>query len=108
MRKKRRKTQKARQANGLESWVEWQEHQYVPGYYTGGRIPPYLLGRRPNRYGCLLVVMGILILVGGVAFGLGGPDDEGTMGFVIYVFWGMLGILHLLAGIKLLRRKTRD
>lgn len=24
----------------IDEMVEWQEHQFDPGYYTGGRIPP--------------------------------------------------------------------
>lgn len=26
----------------LEDLKEWQEHQYVKGYYTGGRMPPFI------------------------------------------------------------------
>jgi hypothetical protein len=38
---------------------EWQDHRYDPGYFTGGRISPFLTGPRPNRYGWVLIITGL-------------------------------------------------
>lgn len=33
----------------LEDLKEWQDHQYVKGYYTGDRMPPFVkYGNRPG------------------------------------------------------------
>ncbi len=86
---------------------DWQDHQYVEGYYTGGRIPPYLRGRRPNPYGyallasggCFAVMFGVLAIV--ALLGLG-DLSPGTL-----IFGGALTALFLVAGIRLLRRPRR-
>ena len=40
----------------------WQEHQYDPGHWLGGNIPPYLL--RPNKkLGIVLLVVGLIQLI---------------------------------------------
>ena len=54
---------KRKKENGIDRFIEWQEHQYDPGYWTGGRIPPYLLGKRPNKMGYTWLVLGFLWLV---------------------------------------------
>lgn len=43
----------------INEFVEWQEHQYVPGYYTGGKIPPFVT--KPGRSG----MMGIIMVITG-------------------------------------------
>ena len=49
-------------------YIEWTEHRYDPGYYLGGRIPPYLrrasLGRSARlRASFLLLVFGLMFAV---------------------------------------------
>jgi len=54
---------KRKKENGIDRFIEWQEHQYDPGYWTGGRIPPFLLGKRPNKMGYTILVLGFLYLI---------------------------------------------
>ena len=51
---------KRKKENGIDRFIEWQEHQYDPGYWTRGRIPPFLLGKRPNKMGYTILVLGFL------------------------------------------------
>jgi hypothetical protein len=45
--------------NDLE---EWMEHQYDPGYWTGGNIPPHIkYVKRPSHL--ILVLLGALIMI---------------------------------------------
>lgn len=98
-------------ANQLDSWAEWQEHQYTPGYYIGRRQMPWLTGKRPNRFGYTLVSIGCIV-IGMVLFGLIIEWDtkepwgtERALG-IIFPLVGLLlfGILPLLTGIRLLRK----
>lgn len=43
----------------LQDLQDWQNHQYTPGYYTGGRIPPQLKHGR-KRMGYLYLFLGII------------------------------------------------
>ncbi len=44
--------------NDLE---EWMEHQYDPGYWTGGKIPPHIkYMKKPPRL--ILVLLGVIIM----------------------------------------------
>lgn len=93
---------------------EWQQHQYVPGYYTKGRIPPVLRGKRPNVWGWTLVVVGVLALVfalpGLMEFGrlLGVAQQQAfdaLLGVSVNV---VMGALLTASGIALLRRPRRQ
>jgi hypothetical protein len=82
----------------VERLIEWQEHRYDPGYFTGANIHPLLRGPRPNKYGYLLMVVAsmtailtILSLRAGVM-----PLYQA---FVIAPFL----LLIFLAGFKLIR-----
>ena len=44
----------------IEDIEEWQEHQYDPGYYTGGNIPPMI--KNPGNsllLGCTFLITAI-------------------------------------------------
>lgn len=48
----------------IEALEEWQENQYNPGYYLGGKIPGILLySGRPKMIGALLIGIGIMTLI---------------------------------------------
>ena len=79
---------------------EWQDHRYDPGYFTGGRIHPILKGRRPNRYGWLLLASGLV----GFAF-IFARSDGGDFAWWQYVLGAAYGLLYVVAGFKLLRRQ---
>lgn len=49
----------------IEDLAEWQENQYNPGHYMGGKIPGYLLygGRQRQKYiGILLTIISIMTI----------------------------------------------
>jgi hypothetical protein len=42
----------------LNDLEEWQEHQYNPGYWTGGNIPPHL--KYPKKQlGIFFIIIGV-------------------------------------------------
>ncbi len=53
----RRKHEGTRSA-AIERWQDWLSHQYVAGYYSGGRVLPFYHGPRPNRFGWGLLIGG--------------------------------------------------
>ena len=90
----------------IGDYIEWTEHRYTPGYYLGGRIPPYLkkssLGPKGRRNG------GILLLIGGFVGGAGliwSPGD--TWIRVVSAAWPALMVF---AGLVMLlsRDATSD
>jgi hypothetical protein len=52
---KKKKTDNDRD-NYLRDLAEWNEHQYSPGHWTGGKIPPQA------KYGGRLLGKGIMVL----------------------------------------------
>lgn len=47
----------------FKTWREVQDHQYDPGYWTGGRVHPIYHASRRGRYGCFLLPAGCFALV---------------------------------------------
>jgi hypothetical protein len=86
--------------DSINEWREWVDHQYVPGYYAGGRIPPISrLSRRPSYLGYTLVATGSLFLM---MILLAGP---GT-GAGLWLWFGVgigFSLLQILAGLRLAR-----
>jgi hypothetical protein len=78
---------------------EAQDHRYDPGYFTGGQIDPLLTGARPNRYGWVLLITGILLAT---FFLFAELSDVHWWQWVL--IWGYV-LLFVAAGVKLLRRK---
>ncbi len=58
----------------IDEQKEWQNQQYNPGYWLGGKIPPYLL-RKNKKLGLALLILGffqlILMVIGFRAFDIG-------------------------------------
>ena len=92
----------------VATWRGWLDHQYDPGYWVGERVPPIVLGPRPNPLGYLLVLLGSLgigVLAVGWAVGHG-PAGDGSpvLGTLAY---GAAMVLLITAGLALLRPRTR-
>lgn len=86
--------------DSINEWREWLDHQYVPGYYTGGRMPPfYRSTRRPSYFGYALVVTGILSLT---VILLAGPGDGAGSWLWFSVGIGFT-VLQMLAGLRIAR-----
>jgi hypothetical protein len=81
-----------------QDWQEWTDHQYVEGYFTGGRIPPFYKKERRNGFGYGLLLMGSLMGLGAAAGIL-----SGSVADVSAVFLALLAVLMLVAGVRLLR-----
>ena len=51
----------------IGDYVEWTEHRYDPGYYTGGRIPPGIRGlafsARDQRILGVLIFVAVVVLL---------------------------------------------
>jgi hypothetical protein len=74
---------------------DWQDHRYDPGYFTGGNIHPLLKGRRPNKYGYVLILSGLGFFF--VAF-LG--RDRLSIEVVLQI---AMALLLVAAGVKLVK-----
>jgi len=84
-------------------WQEIQDHQYVPGHFTGRNLAPHLRQPRPGKIGYVFVAMGMIFLAMGiVAFAAtivaGNPAPVALLGP------GALGLLMGASGASLLRR----
>ncbi len=66
---------------------EWQEHQYDPGYYTGGNIPPIITN--PRKYsviGWLFIITSIFFCIMSVFVVIQGFDKEQILSIVVFIF----------------------
>lgn len=85
----------------VEKLIEWQEHRYDPGYYTGGNIHPLYAAARPNKYGYFLIlgaVMTSLVLVLGIRAGaMNWYSVSVTTALVLFMF---------LVGFKLIKKPS--
>lgn len=101
MKKKKNKTHH----NSLKELIDWQNHQYDPGYYTGGNIPPYLKKKKSQkRLGWLFILFGNLLLVSLILALILGFDFKQLGPIVIgMIFWGGISIITIYAGLKMLK-----
>lgn len=82
----------------LEEEIEWQNHQYDPGYWLGGRIPRYLL-RKNKKLGVIFIIIGTLTVLGILAADLWSVDLSGSILPLI------IGILTLAAGVQKVKQE---
>jgi len=75
---------------------DWQDHRYDPGYFTGGNIHPILKARRPNKYGYVLILSGLLGFLFSAFFG---PDRLWTE----VILQIAMALLLIAAGVKLVK-----
>ena len=71
-----------RERGAVGEWGEWLDHQYDPGYYTGGRISPLQggSGGRDGPFGSVLEGTGSLFLLAGLVRLLqGGAERSGAL-----------------------------
>ena len=54
----------------IGDYVEWSEHRYDPGHYTGGRLPPTiraaqrLLSSREKRVLLVVIIVAAILAIG--------------------------------------------
>lgn len=97
----RRHRRRAPAPDPAPDYTEWVRHRYDPGYYLGGRIPPYLKRKRDgNSWGWVLIggaLVGLVLLIGENRQTTGPEKILGTM------FASAAALLQLLAGIRLIQ-----
>jgi hypothetical protein len=80
---------------------EWQDHRLDPGHFTGGRIHPVLKARRPNRYGYVFLIGGLISI-----FFLGGLVRSGQTWMILGTALG--ATLNIAVGLTLLRKGSAN
>lgn len=64
--------------DGMDGLVEWQDHQYDPGHWTGGNTHPiYRRGKGSRRYGYLYIVVSIFLVAALLLVFVGSPLAQG-------------------------------
>lgn len=93
----------------IDEMKEWQEHQYDPGYYTNGRIPPYMkYPGKPRLYGWLLILSGILsiiILTVICSISFDKKQIVPIIGFIL--LFGLIAAIQIVGGIRLLMKSYK-
>ncbi len=91
----------------INEFVEWQEHQYVPGYYTGGKIPPFVTKPgRPGMMGIIMVITGsFTILMFLVAFIIGLCTQNIFQGLASSLALAGVGLAQIFAGLRYIKRQ---
>lgn len=92
----------------LNELKEWQEHQYDPGYYTGGRIPPMFTNSgKPDWLGWTFVFISVTcsILMVLIVNGF----EKKQLFEMIPVFGIIFGaaLLQFIAGVRLINKGRR-
>src|SRR4051794_2806321 len=103
---------RAKDSDSIQEFREWQDHQYDPGYNVGGRIPPMYLGKRPNKYGYVLLLLGSLPLALVAVITILPWVQSGKLEFNWIAGSGLLvlfsfGLLRVISGIGLLRKREQ-
>lgn len=86
----------------LRDLNEWQEHRYDPGHFTGGNVHPILKAGRPNKYGYLLILGGLGILLV-VFFG-----RDHTLYWYYAALQMCFALLLITAGVKLIKKPSAN
>ena len=94
---------KSKRDDLLERKKEWLDHQYDPGHFTGGNIHPVFEGRRPNKYGYVLMAVGSVGFLMTIYSALYTPRAERWALLPGMVF----AILAVVAGFKLIKKVRR-
>jgi hypothetical protein len=101
----------------IEDIKEWQDHQYDPGYYLGGKIPPYIKSPGNRKYLGLALLIPVFMMVIYWIFASVIIGNVHIMGLEEYPklesFLGNFGIgavfiVTIVAGISLLRNPKKE
>jgi hypothetical protein len=103
MKRRERKIEEQRATDDdepIKRLIEWQEHRYDPGHYTGGNIDPFLKGSRPNKYGFVLIFGGVIILIFAVLL----VTSHEPLRWYYSTLQVAFALLAIVAGTKLLKK----
>jgi hypothetical protein len=87
-----------RKKNNLHKFLELQNHRYDPGFYLGGNVNPIISARRPNKYGYVLIVLGVFFFL--LVIKAWPRIEPKAAGFIPLAF----AVLVISAGAKLIKR----
>jgi hypothetical protein len=104
-------TKKRKRRDAIQEWVEYQDHVFVRGYWAG-RVPPILLGKRPNKVGYLILAAGTLTVLVVMlrileSVVVGGPLQLDSSNMVEIGCLAALSVLMIASGVALLRGPRR-
>lgn len=98
----------------IRDQLEWQEHQYNPYYFTGGKMFPFLKNpAKPFWVGLVLLLAGLAALTGVVIMLAGSVLDSGQADLdVIYfmpdILTAIFGIVLIMAAIGMFKRARKQ
>ncbi len=115
MRSVRPRERQSTNQEGMGRLEEWQRHQYDPGYWVGGKIPPDVLGRRPNRLGWVYILVGIMTFISCAVMAYADTftyyPPETLKDTLLVILEGSIalvpGVVIIIGGISLLRRRKQ-
>jgi hypothetical protein len=91
----------------IDDWKEWQDNQFNPGHFTGGKqIPLFKNPGKPLIVGLGLLFMGLLSIVAFI-INLAGfnPQSESFWSFLLPNLPTLVfTVIFLLAGYRMIRR----
>ncbi|MDO8658584.1 MAG: hypothetical protein Q7K55_07610 [Candidatus Levybacteria bacterium] len=103
-------TKKNNESDYLDSFIEYQGKQYLPGYYVGGKIDPSLKSKT-KASGHLLLFGGVFSLILAPIFIIiSTPFDDTTRMYTISsaILIVIVGILSIIAAKRVLRKNPKD
>jgi len=88
----------------LKNWLEWQEHQYSPGYYIGTGRPLRPISNL-KRYPYAMIIGGILFIVSTIisVYHSGFWMDN----FIITLISLILSVSLIYTGLRILKSKKK-
>jgi hypothetical protein len=92
----------------IEDLQEWQDNQYNPGHYLGGKIPGYLLNSgRSKLVGSFIILIGLMTLIPIIFISVGFFHSNQTLRSADAVLQlvkmfavGAFGLLMTVSGIR--------
>ena len=92
----------------IDSFKEWQDHQYDPGYYTGGKIPPSMTDPgKPALWGWILLFQAVICLPAATVLFIwlcGQLKEDIIMQISIFLVIYILSFASLIAGFRLIKK----
>lgn len=92
----------------IEKINDWQDHQYDPGYYTGGNIPPVWTDPgKPKLLGWFLIISSFILAVIMAVFlkSIFRIEDVLPISIIAIIFYGVL-LLQTIWGCRLIKKNS--